>query len=119
MRHTNWRAVSVITRHLDIKPSIGSMAAPDVESEVIGRDRWSSTWMFAFIGAEGEDAKSTADLGAAKGDGFGFAEGAQFAGAALRDAAGDFVGKSGGFGAGAFGKGEDVEVGEGQALDEG
>ena len=68
--------------------------------------------------AEGEDAEGAAELGLAEGGGFGFAEGAQFAGAALDDCAGDFVRKSGGFGAGAFGEGEDVEVGEGEALDE-
>jgi len=75
--------------------------------------------MFALIGAEGEDAEGAAELGLAEGRGFGFAEGAQFAGAALDDGAGDFVRKSGGFGAGAFGKRKDVEIGEGQALDEG
>src|SRR2546422_2718134 len=55
----------------------------------------------------------------AEGGGFGFAEGAEFAGAALHDGAGDFVCESGGFGAGAFGEREDVEIGEGEALDEG
>lgn len=56
-------------------------------------------------------------MGLAEGGRFGFAEGAQFAGAALDDGAGDFVRESGGFGAGAFGKRKDVEIGEGQTLD--
>src|SRR6266852_1161624 len=75
--------------------------------------------MFALVRAESEDAEGAADLGLAEGGGFEFAEGAQFAGSALDDGAGDFVRKSGGFGAGAFGEGKDVEIGEGQALDEG
>ena len=74
--------------------------------------------MFAIL-AEGEDAEGAADLGLAERGGFGFAERAEFAGATLDDGAGDFVRKSGGFGAGAFGKRKDVEIGEGQARDEG
>ena len=57
-------------------------------------------------------------MGSAEGGGFGFAEGAEFAGAALDDAAGDFVRKRGGFGAGALRERKNVEIGEGQALDE-
>jgi len=57
-------------------------------------------------------------LGLAKGGGFGFAEGAEFAGAALDYGAEDFVRKYGSFGSGALGKGENVEIGEGQAFDE-
>ncbi len=55
-----------------------------------------------IVAAEGENAEGAAELGLAEGGGFGFAEGAQFAGAALDDGAGDFVGKEGGFGAGTF-----------------
>ena len=55
----------------------------------------------------------------AEGGGFFFAEGAEFAGTALDDGAWDFVCEGGGFGAGALGKREDVEIGEGQAFDEG
>ncbi len=44
-----------------------------------------------IVGAEGEDAEGAADLGLAEGGGFGFAEGAEFAGAALDDGAGNFV----------------------------
>src|SRR5229473_4668698 len=95
------------------------MAARDVEFEVIGRDRWSSTWMFALIRADGEDAEGAAELGLAEGGGFGFAEGAQLAGAALDDGAGDFVRKRGGFGAGALRKRENVKIGEGERFDEG
>ncbi len=65
-----------------------------------------------ITGAEREDAEGAADLGLAEGGGFFFAEGAEFAGAALDDGAGDFAGKGGGFGAGALGKREDVEIGE-------
>ena len=42
---------------------------------------------------ECENAEGTAELGVAEGRGFGFAEGAEFAGAALHDGAGDFAGK--------------------------
>src|SRR3989449_935835 len=55
----------------------------------------------------------------AEGGGFGFAEGAEFAGAALHDGAGDFVCESCGFGAVAYGEREDVEIVEGEALNEG
>ena len=72
-----------------------------------------------IVATESENTEGAAELGLAEGGGFGFAEGAQFAGTALDDSWGDFVRKSGGFGAGAFGKGEDVEVSEGQALNEG
>ena len=58
-------------------------------------------------------------LGMAEGCGFGFGEGAEFAGAALYCGGGDLVGSRGGFGAGAGGVGEDVEVGEGVVVDEG
>jgi len=49
---------------------------------------------------QGEDAEGAAELGLAEGGGFSFAEGAEFAGAALDYGAGDFVRKCGGFGAG-------------------
>jgi len=55
----------------------------------------------------------------AEGGGFFFAEGAEFAGTALDDGAWDFVCEGGGFGAGALGKREDVEIGEGETFDEG
>jgi len=55
----------------------------------------------------------------AEGGGFFFAEGAEFAGSALDGGAGDFVRKIGGFGAWTLRKREDVEIGEGQAFDEG
>src|SRR5712664_4441111 len=45
-------------------------------------------------------------------------EGAELAGAALDDGAGDFVRKGGSFGAGTLGKRENVEISEGEALDE-
>ena len=57
-------------------------------------------------------------MGLAEGGGFGFAEGAEFAGAALDDGAGDFVRKRGSFGAGTLRKREHVKVGEGERLDE-
>jgi len=58
-------------------------------------------------------------LGVAEGGGFGFAEGAEFAGTSLNDGAGNFVRKRGGFSAGALGKRENVEIGEGETLDKG
>ena len=68
---------------------------------------------------QGKDAEGAAQLGLAEGGGFGLAKHAQFAGAAFDDGAGDFVRKRGGFGAGTFRKREDVEIGEGQAIDKG
>ncbi len=49
----------------------------------------------------------------------GFADGAEFTGAALDDDARDFVQKIGSFSARAFRERENVEIGEGKALDEG
>src|SRR5712692_3650280 len=69
--------------------------------------------------AEGEDAERAAKLGLAKGGGLFFAEGAEFAGAAFDDGAGDFVRKRGGLGAGTLRKREDVEIGEGERFNEG
>ena len=54
------------------------------------------------VATEGENTEGAPDLGLAEGGSFGFAEGAQLAGAALDDCWGDFVGKRGGFGAGTF-----------------
>src|SRR6266851_1700957 len=70
-------------------------------------------------GAEREDAEGAAVLGLAEGGGFGFGEGAEFAGASLDCGAGELVRKMGGFGAGALGKRENVEIGEGEAIDKG
>src|ERR1700688_2672976 len=72
-----------------------------------------------LAGTERQDTEGAAELGLAEGGGFGFAEGAEFAGAALDDGAGDFVRECGSFGAGALGKREYVEVGDGQAFDKG
>jgi len=58
-------------------------------------------------------------LGVAEGGGFGFAQRAEFAGAALDCCGGDVILERGGFGARAGGIGEHVEIGEGEALDEG
>ena len=68
---------------------------------------------------QGEDAEGAAELGLAEGSGFGFAEGAEFAGAAFDGGAGNIVRKRGGFRSGALGKRKNVEIGEGQAFDEG
>ena len=57
-------------------------------------------------------------MGAPEGRGFGFAQGAEFAGAAFDCCGGDLIGHRGGFSTGAGGVGENVEVGEGMALDE-
>ena len=57
-------------------------------------------------------------MGLAEGGGFCFAEGAEFAGAALDDGTGDFVRKRSGFSARTLGKRENVEIGEREALDE-
>ena len=70
-------------------------------------------------GAEREDAEGATELGLTKGGGFFFAKGTEFTGAALDDNAGDFVCKRSGFGAGAPGERENVEIGEGEAFDEG
>jgi len=58
-------------------------------------------------------------LGLAEGSGFGFAEGAEFASAALDDGARDFVRKRSGFGPGTLRKRKNVEIGEGARFDEG
>src|SRR5437660_2892277 len=68
---------------------------------------------------KGEDAEGAADLGLTEGGGFGFPKGAEFAGTAFDDGARDFVRKRGGFGARALRERENVEIGEGEALDEG
>src|SRR2546427_11591013 len=72
-----------------------------------------------IVAAEGENAEGAAELGLAEGGGFGFAEGAEFAGAALDRGAGDFACERGGFGAGTLGKRENVQIGEGKRLDKG
>src|SRR5207245_3638545 len=89
------------------------------ELQVIGGEGRSRSSIRIVAGAEGEDAEGAAELGLAESGGFGFAEGAEFAGAALDGGAGDFVRKSGGFGAGALRKRENVKIGEGEAFDEG
>ncbi len=58
-------------------------------------------------------------MGLAEGGGFGFAEGAEFAGAALDDGTGNFVRKRGSFSAGTLRKRENVEIGEGARFNEG
>src|SRR5437660_12455497 len=68
---------------------------------------------------KGEDAEGAADLGLTEGGGFGFPKGAEFAGTAFDDGARDFVRKRGGFGTRALRERENVEIGEGEALDEG
>ena len=95
------------------------MVSFQADSQIVAGEGRRCARIRILIRAESEDAEGAADLGLAEGSGFGFAEGAEFAGAALDDGWGDFVRKSGGFGAGALGKGEDVEIGEGQTLDEG
>ena len=57
-------------------------------------------------------------MGLAEGGGFGFAEGAEFTGAALDDGAGDFACERRGLRAGALGEREDVKIGEREAFDE-
>ena len=71
-----------------------------------------------FVRVEGEDAKGAAVLGTAERGGFGFAEGAQFAGAAFDGLMGHLIGKRGGAGAGALRIGKDMKVSEREALDE-
>jgi hypothetical protein len=71
------------------------------------------------VAVEGKDAEGAALLGLAERGGLGFADGAELAGATLDDVAGDLLGGGGGFGARAGGIGEDVEVGEGLAFEEG
>src|SRR5438552_1473477 len=68
---------------------------------------------------KGEGAESAADLGLTEGGSIGFPKGAEFAGTAFDDGARDFVRKRGSFGARALRERENVEIGEGKALDEG
>jgi len=70
--------------------------------QVVAGEGGRSVRIRILVGAESEDAEGAADLRAAEGGGFGFAEGAQFPGAELDDGAGDFVRECGGFGAGTF-----------------
>ena len=62
--------------------------------------------MRIYVGtaAEGEDAEGAAELGEAKGGGFGFAEGAELASAAPDDGQRELIGQGGSFGAGTRGK---------------
>src|SRR3989442_7233726 len=98
------------------------MTTIQTDTQVVAGERWSGVMLRAIstvARTEGEDAESAAELGLAEGGGFGFAEGAELACAALDGGAGDFVRENGGFGAGAFGEREDGGIGEGEALDEG
>ena len=95
------------------------MYAAEADFQIItgeGRRRFG---VRSVIAAEGEDAEGAAELGMTRGGGFFFAEGAEFASAAFDGGAGDVARKIGGFGAGAFRKRENVEIGEGAAFDEG
>jgi hypothetical protein len=95
------------------------MIPMQADSQVVTGKRGGARTVISVARDQGEDAEGAAELGLAEGGGFGFAEGAEFAGAALDDGAGDFVRKGGGFGAGTLGKREDVEIGEGERFDEG
>lgn len=87
--------------------------------EVIRRERWGDAGEAVVGGAmEGEDAENAAELGAAEGGGFGFGESAEFAGATLDERSGNLTGERRGGSAGAGGERENVEVGEGESLDE-
>src|SRR5438552_3972308 len=63
------------------------------------------------VAAKCEDAEGALELGLAEGSGLGFAQGAQVTGAALDDAAGDFVRECGGFGARSRREREDMKIG--------
>src|SRR5467141_680091 len=95
------------------------MATIQADAQIVAGKRRSVRSRSFVARDQSEDAEGAAELGLAEGGGFGFAEGAEFAGAALDDSAGDFVRKRGGFGARALGKRENVEIGEGQRFDEG
>src|SRR4029077_8121244 len=71
------------------------------------------------IATESKDTEGAAELRMARGGGFFFCEAAEFAGATLDGGAGYVVRKMGSFGAGAFRKRENMEIGEGAAFDEG
>jgi len=92
------------TRNQHIKPAIGGTIPMQADSQVVTGQRGGVRTGISVAGDQGEDAEGAAELGLAEGGGFGFAEGAEFAGAALDDGAGDFVRKRGGFGAGALRK---------------
>src|SRR6267378_716448 len=94
------------------------MATIQADAQIVAGKRRSVRSRSFVARDQSQDAEGAADLGLAEGGGFGFAEGAEFAGATLDGGAGEFVRKCGGFGAGALGKRENVEIGEGEALDE-
>src|SRR5713226_5565781 len=95
------------------------MSPGKAEPHVIAGEGWRRAGIGTLAGAEGEDAQGAAELGLAEGGGFGFTEGAEFAGTGLDDGAGDFVNERSGLGAGALRERENVKIGEGEALDEG
>src|ERR1700722_3971832 len=68
---------------------------------------------------EGKDAQFSADLLRANYRGLFFTESAQFPGTPLYKSRGNFVGKRGGLRTGPLGEGEDMQISESMALDEG
>jgi len=97
---------------------IGRQSKRELNREIIFGERGREGRIVFGIAAQGKDTKGAADLCGAKLGGFGFREGAQFARAAFDDAAGNPIGQSNRFCAGALGIGEDVQVGEGPLCNE-
>ena len=86
--------------------------------EVIFREGWSRTWIAGGIATQSQDAQGTADLGVAKGRGFGIGEGTELAGASFGNVAGELARERGGLGTRALRVGKNVEVGEGPPSNE-
>ena len=103
----------------DFKELICGELFGDAELEVVGGEGGSPGRVLRFFGVvEGENAMSAVELGLAKCSGFGFAEGPEFAGAAMDDFAPDLGTEGGGFCAGAGRVRENVEVGKWERVDE-
>src|SRR6266704_1655687 len=114
LRHISQQVISFLIRNAHIQPAVGRMSPANTDFQIIGGERGRRTRSVVFIRTKCKDAESAADLRLAEGGGFLFAKGAEFAGAALDDSAGDFVCERRGFCAGPFRIREDMQIGERQ-----
>ena len=91
-----------------------------MDSEIVGGESGGDAeTLIVCVAAKGEDAEGAAELGLTKVGRLGFGKSAELAGAALDDVAGHVIGHGGGGSTGAGREREDVEVGEGEVLDDG
>ncbi len=69
------------------------MATIQADAQIVAGKRRSVRSRSFVARDQSQDAEGAAELGLAEGGGFGFAEGTEFASAALHDGGGDFAGK--------------------------